>query len=170
MTGFRRAFDRTRYALPYLCAGVPESEVQATTLRHLAALGIPAIAVDAGAAKLRGRAWGALKRAGVQDPGAELNGTTGAGIAGLTDIVGCLPGGRALFLEIKRPAQFAPSKASLGRLVVRKEPGAPTTQQIGFLTTMGQAGAVVGIIWGPGDLEEILDGAKMPLNHPETRP
>lgn len=160
---YRRAFDPARYSTVYLLEQVPERDVQATTLAHLRALGIPALAVDAGAAKLRGRAWGALKRAGVQDPRGALHGQTGAGMAGLVDVVGTLPGGRALFLEIKAPQHLTMSRATAGRIIVKERAGKPTDDQLAFLDTMAAAGALVGIIWGPGDLEEILARQNLPV-------
>lgn len=107
---FRHAFDATRYPPAYLRLGIREEHVQAATLAALRGRGALVFPVDSGAKLLRGRAVGALRRAGVGQPEAVLYGATGAGFHGLADLVGILPGGRALFVEVKAPAWLAPSR------------------------------------------------------------
>ena len=72
--------------------------MQSQILQLLGLRGIFAWPVDAGAKAIRGRARGALTRAGA-DPrqlGYILSGKTGAAKKGVVDIHGILPGGRAL--------------------------------------------------------------------------
>jgi hypothetical protein len=93
-------FDRGRYPPGYLAIPHPESEVQGEILDLLSALRILALPIDAGARTLRGRAFGALVRAGRRDLTSALVGKTGAGTAGLPDIWGIIPPkGRALYVE-----------------------------------------------------------------------
>ena len=76
---FPHRFEDSRYSTFYLLNCVPESAVQAAILESLQWRGIPAVAVDAGAAKLRGRAYRALKAAG-QNARGILAGQTGADV------------------------------------------------------------------------------------------
>jgi len=155
---FPYLWDPTRYAEPYLMAGVTEADVQGSILEVLRVLGIPALAVDAGAKKLRGRAFGALRRAGAST--LALKGQTGAGCSGLSDIIGCIPGGRALFLEVKAPAWFTRGKRGL---ITKRAAGKPSPQQLAFLSTMHRAGAVVGVAWSSADLALIFKAAGLKL-------
>lgn len=145
-------WDRSRYKASWLCLRPSEAQVQAAVLEMLYWRGIPALAVDVGAKRLRGRAFGALRRAGAST--ACLSGATGAGIAGLADIVGCLPGGRALFLECKAPEHLAAVPRGGFRQV--ESAGKPSPQQLGFLDAMHGAGACVGVVWSVEDLVEVL--------------
>ena len=150
---------RERYPVDYLLGHVSEHDVQLVTLAKLRAYGIPALAVDAGARTLRGRAIGALKRAGADAQAVAFvnNGSTGAGLAGLADVVGALPGsGRALFLELKAPEWLDPSNRREGQFIVARKPGKPTLEQLGFLNTMHHAGALVGVIWHASELDMLL--------------
>jgi hypothetical protein len=145
-------WDRSRYKESWLLLRPSEAQIQAAVLDCLSRRGIPALAVDAGAKRLRGRAFGALRRAGAST--ACLSGATGAGIAGLADIVGCLPGGRALFLECKAPEHLEPAPGGGYRQVGGA--GKPSPQQLGFLDAMHGAGACVGVVWSVDDLAEVL--------------
>jgi hypothetical protein len=154
---FRAAFDPARYPPGYLRQGLSEAKAQELMLQLLELRKILAVPVDAGARNLRGRAVGALRARGVRNPEALLAGRTGTA-AGVVDIIGALPGGCALFIEMKRPAYYAPS-AKTGRLVQVHAAGAPTEEQLRFLTAAHQQGAVAGVAWGPTDLDEILERA-----------
>lgn len=157
---FPHTFDPAAYSGLYLLSCVPESEVQAAILESLQWRRIPAVAVDAGAAKLRGRAYRALKAAG-QNARGILAGQTGAGVEGFPDIVGTLPGGRALFIEVKAPRWLHESPKT-GKLIQKEREGLPTLEQMAFLETMHQAGAVVGVAWSVDDLDRILAAAGLP--------
>jgi hypothetical protein len=62
-----------------------------------------------------------------------------AGVEGLSDVAGVLPGGRALFVECKQPG--------------RK----PTVAQAAFLERMRVQGAVALVVEDVRDLGEVLD-------------
>lgn len=158
MRPYRSTFDRSRYSEIYLLRCIHEASVQNCALDLLAAHRIPALAVDAGAARMRGKIGRALKHGGVQNPGAYLAGMAGAASAGLPDIVGVLPGGRALFVECKAPEWLTKSQKT-GRLIQDRAPGLPSLDQLAFLDTMAAAGALVGVIWSPEDLNELLGAA-----------
>ena len=67
-----------------------------------------------------------------------------------------LPGGRALFCEVKRPGVW------IGRKRIQP-PGAPSKEQIAFLERAEAAGALCLIAWSLSDLIAHLD-------HPMNRP
>lgn len=161
---YRHKFDPLRYSRFYRLSCVSESQVQSDVVGALQIMGIPAAVVDAGAAKLRGRAIGALNRAGASRAVIQAvnKGKTGAGVAGLTDVVGCLPGGRALFLEIKAP-QWLMVSPKTKKLVQKRPAGEPKPAQLSFMDTMAEAGALVGVVWALCDLTEILEGQNVPL-------
>lgn len=154
---YRRAFDRARYNDAYLLGCVSEATVQKNALATLNLHRIPALAVDAGGAKMRGQIGRALKQGGVSDSRQYLRGHAGASFAGLSDIIGTLPGGRALYIECKQP-EWLTISTKTGRLVQSREPGRPSPEQLAFLDTMFNAGALVGIIWSPDDMFEVLQG------------
>jgi hypothetical protein len=154
---YRDTFDRARYNDAYLLAQPTEDQVQGAALDLLAAMRIPALAVDAGGKRLRGDIGRAMRRGGVTSVGAYLAGRSGAAHAGLSDILGTLPGGRALYIECKQPEWLTRSSKSR-RLIQKAAPGKPSDEQLAFLDTMAEAGAVVGIIWSIEDLEQILRG------------
>ena len=153
---FLHIFEASRYSPAYLRQGVPESVVQAACVARLRALGAAVDIRDTGAAKLRGRAYGALKRRGVKDPRALLKGFTGAGSVGASDLVFTLPGGRAGFLEVKAPGRWV--EGARGRLVQDDGPGQPTPEQLEYLERRRLLGAVVGVAWAALDVDVILSG------------
>lgn len=155
---FPHEFDASRYATAYLRTGISEAQVQVATLAALRARRALVFPIDAGARLLRGRAVGALRRAGARQPERHLVGLTGAGVAGLADLVGILPGGRALFVEVKAPAWLAPSP-STGRLIQKRAAGEPSEAQLRFLADARRWGAAVGVVWSARDLDTILGAA-----------
>jgi len=162
MIPFLCPFDRSGYSILYLTAQVPETKVQTECLELLNTLGIPASPVDVGGKTLRGRAYGALVRAGRKDLVSQIAGKQGAGIAGVPDLIGTIPAammgtpwGVPLYLEMKAPAWYEVGKR--GALVLKRAAGSLTTEQRQFLTTMTKAGAVCGVCWSVGDLRKILD-------------
>lgn len=146
------AFDRTRYPEAYLRRGYSEANVQLVVLARLRQLRCWPHVVDAGADKLRRQAAGALRRQGVK--GAAIVGRTGME-PGIVDIVGTAPGGRALFVEVKRPVWLMPS-ATTGVLIQARAAGEPTDAQIAFLLEAERRGAVAGVAWAASDVDEIL--------------
>ncbi len=146
------SFSRDRYPERYLRLGLTEKNVQTLVLARLRKHGCWVHVVDAGAAKLRGRAFGALRRAGAST--AVLAGSTGVK-RGITDIVGIAGDGRPLFVEVKMPEHLAPSPKT-GRLIRLEEPGEPTPEQIVFVTEARKRGAAAGFVWADTDVDEIL--------------
>jgi hypothetical protein len=91
----------------------------------------------------------------VARPEALLRGRAPGGEPGLPDIHGIAPGGRPLYVEVKRPAHLVPSPKT-GRLIVRRAAGEPTPQQLAFLAKARSLGALAGVAWGVPDLVGIL--------------
>lgn len=149
-------FDRTRYPEDYLRRGLSETNVQILVLARLRQLGCWVHVVDVGADRLRRTAAGALRRAGVR--GAAIVGRTGMA-AGIPDVVGIAPDGRALFVEVKAPAwvQFSPLT---GKLRQRRAAGAPSEDQRAFLLEAERRGAVAGVAWAASDVDAIVTGAR----------
>lgn len=134
-----------------------EADVQAAILDYLNHSGVVAWAVDAGAKALRGRAVGLARKLGA-DKGAlaAMNrGRSGAAARGVSDVVGILPGGRALLLEVKQPAWITTSK-STGGLIQKKPAGVPSDAQLAFLLAGHQAGALVAVVWSVEDVKKLF--------------
>jgi hypothetical protein len=152
---FLHEFEPEDYAIMYLRTGMSESAVQTAILGYLASKRIFAFPVDVGAKQLQGRAFGALRRAGLGT--AALKGKTGAGEKGVSDIIGVLPeDGRALFIEVKKPAHYVRSQKVRDRWVLKSPAGEASQEQLDFLDRAHRSGAVVGVAWSVGDVEYIL--------------
>lgn len=130
-------FDRSRYPAVYLMTPRTEAQVQREILRALAQAGTAAWAFDAGGKAMRGRAGA---------------GGAGAGTAGLPDVIGILPGGRALFIEVKRPAWIDGT--------VKRPAGKPSPAQVNFLIIACDKGAAAGVAWSVSDALEIAGVGK----------
>jgi hypothetical protein len=152
---FPHEWDQARYSESYLRLGSLHDAVVARCLTWIRVHHHFALEVDVGAKLLRGRAAGALRRAGVAKPSAVLFGRTGAGMAGLVDLVGVAENGRAIFVEVKAPAWLVPSKKT-GRLVQKRAADVPTTQQMAFLREVHRRGAYAGVAWHERDLDGIF--------------
>jgi hypothetical protein len=139
---FIRSFVQSRYSEAYLLMGWSESKVQGEIVRHLKARFNPVRVIDSGAKQLRASSGG-------------FSGGAGAAASGVPDVTAVLPGGRALWLEIKAPAWIEPGKAKKYRQV--RAAGKPSTEQLHFLDAAAAAGAVVGIAWHLNDVIEILE-------------
>lgn len=156
----RLEWDRSRYAPTYLCARVSEAQVQKAVLEELAVKGVMALAVDAGARSLRGRARGALLDADRGDLlGRVMGGKVSAAAKGMPDIVGVLPGGRALFVECKAPewTEWAWQRKDLvGRYLRQvRAAGKLKPEQRAFLERAAQLGAACAVAWSPADLDQL---------------
>lgn len=153
---FPHTWDRARYPQAWLCTRPSEASVQQQILAQLARVGIRAFPTDAGAKPLRGRAIGALTRSGVDKATAarSLKGRTGTS-EDVPDLVGTLPGGRSLYLEVKQPAwlQWHPHRGTATQL---RAAGAPTPGQLRFLLDMHDQGALVGVVWSTDDVAALL--------------
>ena len=154
MRDYRWKFDASRYSYAYLLSQVSEDRVQSSIMEMLSVKRIASTVVDAGGKKIRGGFIRAAKAAGVRNAGSLVAQGRGAAQAGLPDIVGCLPGGRALFIECK-----APQWARIGRggaLRVLRSAGEPTEDQLAFLDTMEEAGALCMVAWSQDDVMDAL--------------
>lgn len=153
---FPHQWDRVRYAVAWLCTRPSEASVQAQILGWLARAGVRAFPSDAGARPLRGRAIGALRRAGVDGEAATraLKGRTGTA-EGVSDLIGTLPGGRSLYLEVKQPAwlEWLSHRGTARQL---RGAGLPTPEQLRFLLEMHDQQALVGVVWSVEDAQAIL--------------
>ncbi len=150
---FPHQFDPLRYARAYLLAGQDEAKVQEDTLQGLARVGVMAWSSDAGAKAARGMALATMKRLGLpervsREVAAALVGSLEEGFSDISGILA--PGGRGLYLEVKRPAML-----DLTGKVLRPA-GRPEPEQLAFLDAMHRRGAVVGVVWGLSDALDIL--------------
>ena len=145
MTDPRFTWDRSRYSARYLSTDISESMLQGAILRALAQAGIAAFAFDSGGKAMRPRAGA---------------GGASAGAAGLPDIIGWLPGGKALFIEVKRPALLEPRgyfQAQGKPQRVIKPAGKLTDSQRMFLTIASADGCAAGVAWSLSDALEIAE-------------
>jgi hypothetical protein len=154
---FRHEFDRSRYALSWLQLCVPESNVEETILHSLKVRGIQAEKIDAGGRAMRGKLLQVLRRFGIAAPTANKIAAMvfGSAPTGWLDITGVLPGGRALFIEVKAPEWLERSEKT-GRLIQKRKAGTPEPEQLDFMVRMHRQGALVGICWSPDDLGDLL--------------
>ena len=160
---FLHAWKPDRYSAPYLRLGLSEAQVQAFVIAELRQRGIICWPVDVGAKSLRGRAYGALRRGGMSasSAGGVLLGRTGAGVAGMCDVIGIMPAdGRAVCIEVKAPAWFSAS-IKTGKLIQKRAPGKPAPEQLEFLANAARSGAVVGVVWASTDLRAIFEAASI---------
>ncbi len=135
-------FDPSRYPLGYLLGGPSEDDVQAAILEALWLKGVKAWAIDAGGKGVRRR----LHHAGYRVDGV---GKLGDAPKGWPDIVGHHKG-RALYIEVKRPAQI-----DLDGRKLRKE-GRPTPEQIDFLRAALADDCAAGVAWSVDDALRIV--------------
>ncbi len=157
MRRYLHQFNPNAYSDNYLLQQVPEEAVQKAALDRLAAERIPALAVDAGANMTRKTIASRLRRQGV-NPAVAFR-TVGASFAGLTDIVGTLPwNGRALYVEVKAPAWYRLDRKNHLRVV--RDAGEPSLEQLAFMDTMAEAGALVGVVWSPEDMADLIGSAR----------
>ncbi len=101
-----------------------EKDIQRQILDYLALRGIPAWRVNSGAMVGEYKGKKRFMR---------MNGKPG-----MSDICGVIPGGRALFIEVKRPGRLA------------------TVEQTWFLNEMDAAGALAFVAWSVADVEKAL--------------
>ncbi|MGH9747681.1 MAG: hypothetical protein ACRD59_16420, partial [Candidatus Acidiferrales bacterium] len=133
-------------------------QVQHSSLSLLALYKVDAIPIDAGGRRQRGRMMGAAKKSGI-DLGAISNVKTWYSIpAGFADLEGTLaPDGRSLYIEVKAPAWIG----SNGHIIRRA--GQATPEQLDFLMSKHQRGAVVLVAWSSLDVEQHL-GTRLSWN------
>jgi hypothetical protein len=126
--------------------------VQQAILAVLPYLGVFAFPIDAGAKALRGRAFGALRAANLGT--SALAGRTGAAEKGVSDIIGVRKDGRAVFIEVKKPALLD----IYGKVL--EPPGKPSKAQLDFLLTGHLHNAIVGVAWSTSDVDFILGDSR----------
>ena len=150
---FPHTWDTARYARALQMGGQSEDEVQLEIIQEIGSLGMVLWHTDAGDKKARGRVQKLLRGAGHTDlakDAAKVKGTSGLP-AGFSDLHGALaPYGRAVYLEVKRPGLFD----QVGKCL--RKPGLPTPEQLEFLLSMHNLGAVVGVVWSLSDALAIL--------------
>lgn len=149
------AWDRSRYPAPARFQ-IPrdERDVQLGVVATLKAAGVLAFPVDAGFAKLRGRAAAVLARSLAPESKAALHGLGGGAAAGLPDVLGVLrPSGRCVAVEVKRPELIERAGNGWRRL---RAPGRISADQAAWLTSLERVGALVCVAWDERDVEEML--------------
>jgi hypothetical protein len=158
--------ENTPWRPEQLLQKITEEEIQITTILQLRALSCWVKRVDVGAKIIRGRAIGALAKAGVpkKDAAIALRPThAGAptdadpGFSDLHGIIGRGPfRGRPFYLECKRPPHYSPSESKLGRMVIESRAGELTDDQLRFLLEARAMGAIVGVFWHPQEALKLL--------------
>lgn len=160
---FPHEFHREAYSDFYLLSCLSEAVVQAQIKEALEKMGLLAWVVDVGAKKVRGRACGALRKAGVANPAQVLRAKhPGASDApqGFPDIHGLIPTRLSatgilvpFYIEVKRPLWLKFGKRGLA---VDQQPGKPTPEQLAFLLSAHLVGACCGVAWSVADSNKIL--------------
>jgi hypothetical protein len=150
---FPALFDPKVHPVSYLL--IPRDEeriVQPMVLLRARSRGAFVFQTDAGARKLRGRAFGAIRRAG-GDPASVMRGGAGALPPGTSDILGVARDGRFIAIEVKRPPVVRD-----GRTITAG--GTPTEEQLAFLAEVWRRGGIAGVAWGPLDVDRIWAAAE----------
>lgn len=156
---FATLFDRARYTEFYLLSRVTEAQVQSSILDLFGTWRIDVAVIDAGMRRARGRliARGLERGLDVR----KLAGfATGVEIpVGYCDLNGTLaPDGKGFFIEVKAPAWIDPKTKE-----VIREAGKATTEQLAFLDSKDERGAIAMIAWSVDDVVTIL-GDRLQLN------
>jgi hypothetical protein len=141
-----------------------EDQVQRSILDLLAIYKVDAAPIDAGGKRARGRMMGAARDAGVDLAGVENTKTGRAIPAGFADLEATLaPDGRSLYIEVKAPAWLA----SNGH--VARPAGKPSAEQLAFLKSKHDRGAIVLVAWSSLDVENHLGKTRLDLNRKAIR-
>lgn len=150
-------FEGYRYSDLYLMSQLTEAQVQKNILELMAAFDVDAVPIDAGGRRQRGRMMAAAKAADATASFKRLK--LGAEIPpGFSDLEATLaPEGRSLYIEVKAPAWIDEKKKIIRRA------GQPTLDQLQFLLSKHQRGALVLVAWSANDVENYL-GPKLELN------
>lgn len=149
---FAWQFDRSRYPDSYLVQRFNEQQVQDAIIAELKFWKIDVIAIDAGMKRARGRMIQAAKSRGL-DVSNIVNFKAGGLPAGWPDLHATLsPDGVGLYVEVKAPAWIDPDNYS--RII--SEAGKPTEEQLAFLDSKRERGAVVLVAWSVGDVMKVL--------------
>ena len=150
---FLSRFDRSRYSDAYLIQQVSEENVEDAIIQTLQTWGVDVTKIDAGQKRARGRVMAAAKAIGISHK--SLIAYKAGGLpAGYSDLEATLaPNGLGLFIEVKAPAWIDPRSKS-----VIREAGKPTREQLDFLLSKHQRGAIVLCAWSVDDVtRKLLD-------------
>jgi hypothetical protein len=166
MTGampFPWKFEQSRYNDLYLMQQLTEAQVQKEIIATLALYKVDAVPIDAGGRRQRGRMMGAAKAAGISLGGIQ-NVKTGAAIpSGFSDLEATLaPVGRSLYIEVKAPAWID------GRKKVIRRAGEASPEQLAFLLSKYERGAIVLVAWSSTDVATYMH-AELDLNRRSLR-
>ena len=146
---FPHEFDAGKYPAFYLLSHVPENKVQASILELLHAYNVDAIAIDAGLKTARRAIIAKSLLHGVDRRA--FDGGLGEIAPGHPDIAATLaPSGRGLYIEVKAPAWIDGS----GKVVRRA--GQPSTDQLDFLLSKWERGAIAMIAYSSDDVKNFL--------------
>ena len=156
-------FVRDHYSRLYLLKQITEDYVQASILDALRAFQIDAIAIDAGGKKERSTMIRRARARGL-DLGDLTRGGSGSSIPpGHSDLVATLaPDGMALYVEVKAPAWID----EFGRQV--RPAGKPTLEQLDFLLSKYQRGAIALVAYSIEDVTALL-GDRLERNYRALR-
>jgi hypothetical protein len=154
-------FDAAQYSEFYLMRQITESQVQSDILALFAAFKVDCVAIDAGGRRQRGRMIAAAKSAGVAlAANLKLGGEIPAGYADLEATLA--PGGRSVYIEVKAPAWMDENKKLL------RGAGRPSDEQLAFLLSKHNRGAVVMVAWAAQDVDVYL-GPQLLANRKAVR-
>jgi len=150
---FPHQWNRAAQSRSVLSLGPDEAVTQDAILILLRSKRIEAEAIDAGGKKIRGVVAAVLRSMKVPQATIAIVQARmkGAAPTSWPDITGILPGGRALFIEVK-----APERVDLltGRQL--RAPGKAEPEQLVMLDRLHQRGALVGVCWSMEDARRLL--------------
>jgi hypothetical protein len=148
---FLHRFERAQYSDLYLMSQVSEEDVQRSIIETLHFYLVDAIAIDAGMKHARGRLFQAARDQGIEDPRELVKFNGGAIPAGLSDLHATLaPGGVGLFIEVKAPLWID------GRKKIIREAGKASDEQLAFLLSKHERGAIAFVAWSADDVMRVL--------------
>lgn len=144
---FPCTFERMNYRDLYLMSCITETQVQSAILELFQLFKVDGVPIDAGGRRQRGRMTGAAHAAGIDLAGVQ-NVKTGRAIpGGFADLEATLaPEGRALYIEVKAPQWID------GRKKVIRTAGKASADQLEFLLSKHERGALVMVAWSAQDV------------------
>lgn len=129
-----------------------EAQVQDAIIAELEFWKVDVIAIDAGMKRARGRILSSAKQLGISAGAALARFTAGGLPVGFPDLHGTLaPDGVSLYIEVKAPAWIDPVTK---RII--SEAGRPSREQLDYLDSKQQRGAIVCVAWSVADVIRIL--------------
>ena len=148
---FPHEFDAGKYSAHYLLSHVPENKVQASILDLLWKYKVDAIAIDAGCKRERRTMISRALQLGFDRR--SFDGSIGSELpAGHSDLAATLaPEGRSLYIEVKAPAWID----ERGKVV--RSAGQPTQEQLDFLLSKFNRGAIAMVAYSMDDVASYLN-------------